>query len=227
MGGRKNWTIRSFLFCFICNGILIAIFLASKRIYGEVTTPIILVAGGILTLVLWLLFLSASPRPENQIPSRQIPEEQLSSKKVPKEQAPSKTVPPPIPKGPASPDAAIQILAALQREGRLIDFLQEDLSTYEDSQIGAAVRNIHMGCKETLREHMEIKSIFQEKEGTAVAVPPGFDVRAIRLTGNVTGNPPFRGILRHRGWQVERIRLPQGTEQKNHWILAPAEIEIE
>jgi hypothetical protein len=185
------------------------------------------VAGGILTLALWLLFLSAGPKPEDQIPSRQIPDEQVSSKKVPKEQAPSKTVPPPIPKGPASPDAAIQILAALQREGRLIDFLQEDLSTYEDSQIGAAVRNIHMGCKETLREHMEIKSIFQEKEGTAVTVPSGFDVRAIRLTGNVTGNPPFRGILRHRGWQVERIRLPQGTEQKNHWILAPAEIEIE
>jgi hypothetical protein len=74
---------------------------------------------------------------------------------------------------------------------------------------------------------MEIKSIFQEKEGTVVTVPSGFDVRAIRLTGNVTGNPPFRGILRHRGWQVERIRLPQGTQQKNQWILAPAEIEIE
>ena len=119
------------------------------------------------------------------------------------------------------------MLAALQLEGRLIDFLQEDLSAYEDGQIGAAVRSIHMGCREILKEHMEIKPVFEEKEGSTVTIPAGFDTRAIRLTGNVTGNPPFRGVLRHRGWKVERIRLPKSQGQKDHWILAPAEVEIE
>ena len=41
----------------------------------------------------------------------------------------------------------IHLFAVLQREGRLLDFLQEDLSLYEDGQIGAAVRSIHENCK--------------------------------------------------------------------------------
>jgi len=207
MGERQTWTIWSFLFCFICNGILIAFFLASNKILGDIATSVKAAVGGVLTLILWLLVFSLG---------RRLPW-----------QAPIETAPSKVSEERPSPEAAVQLLAALQREGRLIDFLQEDLSSYEDSQIGAAVRNIHTGCKEALKEHMEIRPVFVEKEGAAVTVPPGFDARAIRLTGNVTGDPPFRGILRHRGWQVERIRLPQTMEQKNHWILAPAEVEIE
>lgn len=207
MGGRQTWTIWSFLFCFIGNGILIAFFLAANSVLGEVATAVKAAVGGVLTLILWLLVFSLGRGLVRQVPME--------------------TAPSTVSEGKPSPEAAVQMLAALQREGRLIDFLQEDLSSYEDSQIGAAVRNIHTGCKEALKEHMEIRPVMVEKEGAAVTVPPGFDARAIRLTGNVTGEPPFRGILRHRGWQVERIRLPQSGEQKNHWILAPAEVEIE
>jgi hypothetical protein len=207
MGGRQTWTIWSFLLCFIGNGFLIAFFLASNSILGDVATSLKAAVGGVLTLILWLLVFSLGRRLPRQVPI---------------ETAPAK-----VSEGRPSPEAAVQMLAALQREGRLIDFLQEDLSSYEDSQIGAAVRNIHTGCKEALKEHMEIRPVLVEKEGAAVTIPPGFDARAIRLTGNVTGDPPFRGILRHRGWQVEHIRLPQSGEQKNHWILAPAEVEIE
>ena len=207
MGERQTWTIWSFLFCFIGNGFLIAFLLASNNILGDVATSVKAAVGGVLTLILWLLVFSLGRRLPPQVPI---------------ETAPSK-----VSEGGPSPEAAVQMLAALQREGRLIDFLQEDLSSYEDSQIGAAVRNIHTGCKEALKEHMEIGPVLVEKEGAAVTIPPGFDARAIRLTGNVTGDPPFRGILRHRGWQVEHMRLPQPGEQKNHWILAPAEVEIE
>jgi len=207
MGERQTWTIGSFLFCFLGNGFLIAFFLASNSILGDVATSVKAAVGGVLTLILWLLVFSLGRRL-----SRQVPVE---------------TVPSKVSEGRPSPEAAVQMLAALQREGRLIDFLQEDLSSYEDSQIGAAVRNIHTGCKEALKEHMEIRPVLVEKEGAAVTIPPGFDARAIRLTGNVTGDPPFRGILRHRGWQAEHIRLPQSGEQKKQWILAPAEVEIE
>ena len=40
-------------------------------------------------------------------------------------------------------DRAVQMLALLQRDGRLIDFLAENISPYPDVQLGAAVRNIH------------------------------------------------------------------------------------
>ena len=207
MGGRQTWTVWSFLFCFIGNGILIAFFLASNSVLGNVATSVKVGVGGVLTLILWLLVFSLGRRLPRQVSIE--------------------TGPSTVPEGRPFPDAAVQILAALQRDGRLIDFLQEDLSHYEDSQIGAAVRTIHAGCKGALKEHMEIRPVFVEKEGATVTVPPGFDAKAIRLTGNVTGDPPFRGILRHRGWRVERIRLPQSVEQKNHWILAPAEVEVE
>jgi hypothetical protein len=201
MGERQIIAIRSFLICFICNGILIAVFLAG------VEPPVILAAGGVMTLILWLLVLFMVRKPAG----RGVQEVSL--------------LPVAEPKG--SIGAAVQMLAALQREGRLVDFLQEDLSSYDDSRIGAAVRSIHTGSREVLKEQMEIKPIFQEMEGTPVTVPAGFDPAAIHLTGNVTGDPPFRGTLRHRGWKVERISLPQFPEQRGHWILAPAEVEIE
>jgi len=130
----------------------------------------------------------------------------------------------------ASPFPAVQILSALQQEGRLIDFIQEDLDMYEDAQIGAAVRSIHEGCRKAISEHVELKPVYeQEEEGSEVTVKPGFDARAVRLTGNVAGDPPFRGVLRHRGWRVVRLELPsQVTEQDGKsWVLAPAEVEIE
>jgi len=130
----------------------------------------------------------------------------------------------------ASPYPAVQILSALQREGRLMDFLQEDLGPYEDAQIGAAVRSVHEGCKKALSEHLELVPVFQQEEGAEVTVKKGFDARAVRLTGNVAGDPPFRGVLRHRGWQVARLDLPVPVADllgEKTWVLAPAEVEIE
>ena len=129
-----------------------------------------------------------------------------------------------------SPEAALQLLSMLQQQGRLIDFLEEDLGTYEDAQIGAAVRGIHEGCRKALHEHLELKPVFeQEEEGAEVTVKPGFDPNSIRLTGKVVGDPPFRGVLRHRGWKVVKVDLPQpvSSQGKQTKILAPAEVEME
>ncbi len=127
-----------------------------------------------------------------------------------------------------SPQAAVQILSVLQREGRFVDFLQEDLSLYDDAQIGAAVRGIHEGCRQVLKDYVQLKPVLEEAEGNRVTVPTGFDAKAIRLTGNVAGDPPFEGVLRHRGWRVARLELPKlAGDKKEDWILAPAEVEIE
>jgi len=128
----------------------------------------------------------------------------------------------------SSPQGAVQMLSILQRQGRLIDFLHEDLGLYDDSQIGAAVRNIHQGCKEALNEYLKLEPIFEAEEDNEIAVPTGFDSRAVRLTGDLKGgDPPFRGILRHRGWRVAHVQLPRSTmKQEEDWILAPAEVEV-
>ena len=86
---------------------------------------------------------------------------------------------------------ALQILSIFQRKGRLIDFLQEDLSAYDDAQVGAAVRSIHNGCRDALAETLTLEPVIDDSEGNRVTVEPGFDAHAIRLSGNVSGNPPF------------------------------------
>lgn len=122
---------------------------------------------------------------------------------------------------------SVQMLAVLQRQGRLIDFLQEDLSMYDDAQIGAAVRTIHEGCRQALAQHVRLEPIFQEAEGSTVTVQPGFDIHAVRLSGDVVGEPPFKGALRHRGWRVASIDLPKPAPGQNaDLIVAAAEVEV-
>jgi hypothetical protein len=133
-------------------------------------------------------------------------------------------VPAPPPAPPAE-DAALRLLGLLQEEGRLVDFLEEDLSGYPDDQIGAAVRGIHEGCRKALRERVQIEPVLRAAEGETVTVDAGFDPAAIRLTGNVSGAPPFRGVLRHAGWRATRAALPERRGQDPH-VLAPAEVEI-
>lgn len=121
---------------------------------------------------------------------------------------------------------AVYTLVLLQREGRLIDFLLEDVEQYEDGQIGAAVRQIHAGCRRVLDEHFAVAPVCDEGEGGGVEIPADFDPSHIRLTGNVSGDPPFRGTLRHRGWRVTDVRLPERHAQLDPAIICPAEVEV-
>lgn len=147
---------------------------------------------------------------------------------APVEPVPAPVVtPPPAPVlKEASPDAALQLLALLQREARLIDFAQEDLSGYADAQIGSAARLVHDGCAKVLREHFTIVPVRNEAEGSRVTLPAGFDAGAVRLTGNVVGQPPFTGSLSHRGWRASETRLPRLAEKHDASVLAPAEVEL-
>lgn len=121
---------------------------------------------------------------------------------------------------------ALHLLCLLQREGRLVDFLKEDLKPYDDAQIGAAVRSIQENCQKSLDEYLALKAVIDQEEGEEVTIQAGFDANAIKLTGNVTGEPPFKGVLQHRGWQVANFALPSLSGFQNPKIIAPAEVEI-
>ena len=126
----------------------------------------------------------------------------------------------------SSPDAALQLLGILQRDARLIDFAQEDLSAYTDADIGAAARVVHEGCRKVLREHFMIEPVLRETEGSHIAVSPGFDAGAIRLSGNVVGSAPLNGVVGHRGWRATDVHLPKVADGHNVHVLAPAEVEL-
>lgn len=143
----------------------------------------------------------------------------------------SPSVPPPreslVPKLREAPtDAALQLLGLLQREGRLVDFLQEDMSAYTDAQVGAAARVVHDQCKRALDAHMRLERIRTESEGSRISVPRGFEPSTLRLLGNVVGEPPFSGALAHAGWRATHIELPKLSEGHDVQVIAPAEVEL-
>ena len=123
-------------------------------------------------------------------------------------------------------DRAVQMLALLQRDGRLIDFLAEDISSYPDAQLGAAVRTIHETCRHVLDHYLELEPILNSEEDQPVTVEAGFDPAAIKLIGNVAGEPPVRGLLRHKGWRVKEVNLPPLPQAAGRRVIAPAEVEL-
>ncbi|MEF7617222.1 DUF2760 domain-containing protein [Aquincola sp. MAHUQ-54] len=142
--------------------------------------------------------------------------------------APLKAAPVPAPSAlrDTSPDSALQLLALLQRDGRLIDFAHENLTGHADADIGAAARLVHEGVGKVLREHFLIEPVRSEPEGSRIVLEAGFDAAAHKLTGRVAGEPPFKGSLGHRGWRVAEVRLPQLAERHDARVIAPAEIEL-
>jgi hypothetical protein len=118
------------------------------------------------------------------------------------------------------------VLSSLQREGRLIDFLQQDVASFSDEEVGAAARVVHAGCAKVLKQYFDIEPASRSAEGESMTVPQGFDAQRIRLTGNVTGQPPFKGTLKHHGWVAKEIRLPAVPESLDAKVLAPAEVEL-
>jgi hypothetical protein len=134
--------------------------------------------------------------------------------------------PPPPPPPPKPSGAPLRLLALLQREGRLVDFLLEDLTQAAPDQIVAGVREIHPKCKKALEEHLVLEPVLPGPENELVEVKPPFDPSAVTLTGNVTGQPPFRGHLRHAGWRVKEIKLAPPVEGQDEFVLQPAEVEL-
>ncbi|MCY1080393.1 DUF2760 domain-containing protein [Archangium lansingense] len=121
---------------------------------------------------------------------------------------------------------ALQILAMLQREGRFIDFLQEDVAAFPDADVGVAARIVHEGCRKVLRQYLTLEPVLPQSEGDRVNVPAGFDAQRTRLTGNVAGQPPYTGVLKHRGWVTTAVKFPTTSPAMDPRVLAPAEVEL-
>lgn len=140
--------------------------------------------------------------------------------------APASTAAPPKPSAPVRGEA-LTLLSMLQQEGRLIDFLKEPITSFSDAQVGAAVREVHRGCGDTLERFFAIRPVRSESEGSTLTVPASNDGSEIRLTGNVTGKPPYTGRLAHAGWQATKVELPQWTgPAASAKVVAPAEVEV-
>ncbi|HEX5442623.1 MAG TPA: DUF2760 domain-containing protein [Pirellulales bacterium] len=133
----------------------------------------------------------------------------------------------PPPKKKIGRSDALNLLAMLQREARLVDFLQESIAGYEDAQIGAAVRDVHRDAAMVLKRVFALQPVRDEAEGSTVEVPADFDAARLRFTGKVADRPPFRGTLAHHGWLATQCVLPEWTgDEPAALVVAPAVVEL-
>ncbi len=141
---------------------------------------------------------------------------------APPSEVPAAPPAPPV----ATVDRALQLLALLQAEGRLVDFLEQDVAGFSDADVGAAARVVHDGCRKALRAHATLSPVLGDDEGARVTVAAGFSPGEIKLTGRVQGAAPFSGVLRHRGWRATAFTLPTVVRDHDASVLAPAEVEL-
>ncbi len=180
-------------------------------------------AAILFALVAVLLFAAGGARTGLGLKAlgRTLRSAEFAAKIEPLLQARPEPLKPPKPSG-----APLRMLAVLQREGRLLDFLMEDIAAYPDAQVGFAVREMHKQCQDALTKALELEPVLPQAQDETVEVPAGFDPSAVRLTGNVTGTPPFKGVLKHSGWRVKQLRVAAPPEGVDEFVLMPAEVEI-
>ena len=108
-----------------------------------------------------------------------------------------------------------------------MDLVQEPLADYSDEQIGAAARDVLHRCAEVLGRMFDLRPVVAEPENAQVETPAHLGAGRFRLTGNVTGQPPFRGRLVHHGWEAAKCELPQWSGDADAArVVAPAEVEL-
>lgn len=175
----------------------------------EHTTSLAIAA---LVLALATAVLAIAPRAET---ARKIPP------------APA-AIPPPAPAANLAEAEIVAFFALLQEKGRFVDFLMDDVTAYDDAQVGTAARVVHQGCREVLREHFKITPVSDAAEGSRVTVPAGYAPDEYRLLGKISGEPPFTGTLIHKGWKTEFVKLPRiiKADARRPPGIAPAEVEL-
>lgn len=135
--------------------------------------------------------------------------------------------PPPKKARPPSRNDALTLLATLQREARFVDIVMEPLGDYTDAQVGAATRDVLRDCGQTLERLFAIRAVVEAEEGAAHETPAAMDSGRYRVTGNVSGDPPYRGQLVHHGWEATHCKLPQWSGSDDAaMIVAPVELNI-
>ena len=180
----------------------------------------------------WLAFicffrvLFGRPLPEAVLPKAALPPP--PDPKPEKPEKPEKKIEdkPRVSASPNHREGALALLALLQREGRLVDFLRDSVDGADDADIGAAAREVHRGCRKVLDQYLAFEPVMPGEQDEKVNVPKGFDPAEVRLVGEAKGEPPYKGVLRHHGWRVVDAKLPALADGVDRTVIAPAEVEL-
>ena len=120
------------------------------------------------------------------------------------------------------------MLALFQRDGRLVDFLFEDIAAYTDAQIGAAVRDVHAAAAGVLERYVTLEPILPDQEGEPTTVAADVDPAAVHLVGNVRASRRSRHAAATAAGASTGVELPPLADSAapREVVAPPAEVEI-
>ncbi len=174
--------------------------------------------AGVILLTLfiaWQSLAASRSRRESSIPAVQPP-------------------PPVAPPRPAKPEPtqtgeALILLSLLQEKGRFLDYVTEDITAFNDAQVAAASRVVHQGCSAVIKECLALSPTHEGKEGDRITLDKSSDPNRYRLLGKVPQEPPYQGVVVHRGWQTTKLALPRFTRPVDPTgpnVITPMDVEV-
>ena len=95
-------------------------------------------------------------------------------------------------------DHVLTLLSLLQENGRLLDFLMDDITSYSDEQVGAASRVVHQGCVKVLKDYFAIVPVASEEEGSEITLSAAHKNAAYRMVGEGELSELSAGRLLHK-----------------------------
>ena len=174
--------------------------------------------GGVILLTLfiaWQSFATAREREAPSTPAVQPP--------------PPATTPKPVKPEPTQTGEALILLSLLQEKGRFLDYVMEDITAFNDAQVAAASRVVHQGCAAVIKECLALAPTHEGKEGDRVTLDKSSDPNRYRLLGKLPQEPPYTGVVVHRGWKTSKLALPRFTRPVDPTganVVTPMEVEI-
>lgn len=126
-------------------------------------------------------------------------------------------------------EQVLKFLSLLQKKGRFLDFLMDEVAKRPDQQVGAVARVVHQGCSDVLKDFFEIKPVLEEAEGTQVEWNAEQTSKEIKVLGESLESTS--GKLMHKGWLTQKVELPEVVDSQayrvgNKRIIVPAEVQV-
>lgn len=120
-------------------------------------------------------------------------------------------------------DDLLVFLRLLQEEGRLIDFLKQDITTYDDSQVASASRVVHRGCSSIINKYLSIATVIDSEENSTIDFPKDLLDGSIKVQGK--NGEKIRVI--HQGWKLISANIPEIVRDLDaeELLIVPAEGE--
>lgn len=121
------------------------------------------------------------------------------------------------------------LISLLQERGRLIDFLEREITSFSDEEVGRVARFVHQGSKAVFKEYVQIEPLAAVAEGEMLTLERGYDVTRFAVSGATGGGLPYTGKVVHRGWQVTSVTIPKVVAQDAEsatQVITPAIVEI-